>query len=144
MKRFLLGSVAVCVALMFTGCAVTKISQPSAPINAEVYTQLTPELAVGEKIQGEANMSVLFGIFAWGTDKYAEGVSYGGAPEGASIFGPSPEAKAKSAAVYNAVTANKTDVIVSPAYIIDIDDYVVFKKIKANVTGFSGKVSSIK
>ncbi len=79
-----------------------------------------------------------------GANKYAEGVSYGGAQEGGSIFGPGPEARAKAAAIYNAVTKNKTDVIVSPSYKLDITNYFVFETIKADVSGYSGKITSIK
>ncbi len=52
--------------LMLTGCASTRISQPSAPIQARVVKNLTPDLTVEKKISGKAQYNVLFGIFNWG------------------------------------------------------------------------------
>ena len=143
MVRSLLLGLSLVLLIGLTGCGTTKISQPAAPYAVTVKKELSADVKVGDKITGNANISVLFGIFSWGESKFAEGVSYGGAPEGGGIFGPGPEAEVKAAAVYDAVSKNKTDVIVTPAYILDIKNYFVFKTIKADVTGYSGTVSSL-
>jgi len=132
------------VASLGIGCASKNISQYPAPIDTTVETDLKAEIDVGSQITGQASTNILLNLFTFGGDsKYADGVAYG-AGGGAAVGLPDPVSKAKAAAAYNAVTASGADVIVAPKYVVDVTDYFVFKQVKVNVTGYAGKITSVR
>ena len=129
---------------LLTGCASQNYSQPSAPLNGEVETNLKADVKVGESISGESSVNILFGMFKLGGDsQYADGVTYGGG-EGGFALGLDPVASAKSAAAYKAVKASGADVIVAPRYEVNVEDYFVYKTVNVSVTGHKGTVTAIR
>lgn len=135
----LLGFAATSVA-----CASHNMSQPTAPLMGEVGTQLEADVAVGAEITGESSINVLFGWLKVGGDtQFADGVTYGQAGGTGSLIGFDPIASAKAAAAYKAVKNSGADLIVAPRYFVDIEDYVVFKTIRARVEGHKGTVRKI-
>ena len=130
--------------VMGVGCAAQNLSQYPAPIDTTVKSDLKAEIAVGGPISGESSANIIMNLFAFGGDtKYADGVVYGGGAGGA-VGLPDPVSKAKAAAAYNAVMSSGADVIVAPKYIVNVKDYFVFKQVNVTVTGWSGKIKSIR
>ncbi len=91
------------------------------------------------RVDGEAQINVLFGLFSWGAEGYADNSELS-----TFSFLPSAENFAKSAAVYDACQANKADVLVGTRYIMTITDYFVFKKINCKVAGFPATMTGVK
>lgn len=91
------------------------------------------------RVSGTAQVNVLFGLFAWGADGFADNSKL-------SFFSflPSAENFAKSAAVYDACQKNKVDTLVGTRYTVDSMDYFVFKTVKCDVAGFPAKMTGIK
>lgn len=130
--------------LLTTGCATHNISQPTAALAGSVEAPLKADVAVGEKINGEAKVNILFGLFTLGgSSKFADGVTYG-AGAAPALGLPDPVSSAKSAAAYDAVSKSGADLIVAPRYVVDVNDYVVFKEVSVQVSGYKGTVKSIR
>ncbi|MCJ8168760.1 hypothetical protein [Atopomonas sediminilitoris] len=130
--------------VLLTGCASQNYSQPSAPLNSQVKTNLKADVAVGESIQGESSVNILFGVFKLGGDsQFADGVTYGGG-EGGFALGLDPVAAAKAAAAYKAVKSANADLIVAPRYEVSVQDYMLYKTVSVKVIGNKGTISSIR
>ena len=91
------------------------------------------------RVDGESQINVLLGLFAWGTEGYADNSQLS-----TFSFLPSSENFAKSAAVYNTCQENKADVLVGTRYILTITNYFVFKKINCKVAGFPATMTGVK
>jgi hypothetical protein len=143
MKR--IATIATLSALaLLTGCASQNVSQPTAPLNGEVTTNLKADVKVGETITGQSSVNILFNVFKLGGDsQFADGVTYGGS-EGGFALGLDPVASAKSAAAYKAVTTSGADLIVAPRYDVHVEDYFVYKTVNVKVTGKKGTVTAIR
>ncbi|WP_372875006.1 hypothetical protein [Pseudomonas sp.] len=129
---------------LLTGCASQNVSQPTAPLNGEVTTNLKADVKVGETITGQSSVNILFNVFKLGGDsQFADGVTYGGS-EGGFALGLDPVASAKSAAAYKAVTTSGADLIVAPRYDVHVEDYFVYKTVNVKVTGKKGTVTAIR
>ena len=145
MKKFLMPAVLVAAVASVTGCSSYNVSQPTSPLNGSVETDLKADVAVGEAITGQSEVNILFHFLQFGGDsEFADGVAYGGGASGGLPFGPDPISSVKSAAAYKAVKASGADLIVAPRYEISVQDYVVFKKVSAKVTGNKGTIKSIR
>jgi hypothetical protein len=143
MKR--IATIATLSALaLLTGCASQNVSQPTAPLNGEVTTNLKADVKVGETITGQSSVNILFNVFKLGGDsQFADGVTYGGS-EGGFALGLDPVASAKSAAAYKAVTTSGADLIVAPRYDVHVEDFFVYKTVNVKVTGKKGTVTAIR
>ena len=141
MKKIILMGLASFV-LFATSCKSTLASATSTPIAVtEKIRPLDADISVdvSKKISGESSALYFLCFRLKGDSKYAEGVDYS---TKTSMFSSSVS-KAKSSAAYKAVIESNTDVIVHPNYVVDIDNYVFFKKIHVKVTGFAGKINKI-
>lgn len=131
-----------------TGCVSYNMSQPTAPLDAVVKSDLKADVKVGETITGQSSTNILFNFLSFGGDnQFADGVAYGGSA-GGSMGGllpiPDPIATTKAAAAYKAVKSSGADVIVAPRYEVTVDDYFIFKKVDVKVTGNKGSITSIR
>lgn len=130
---------------MTTGCTSVNKSQRNSSINISVESHLDAHIDVdmSRKITGTAVEVRVLGITTKSSKYYADGVSYNGA--GGSLFGGIAEL-AKAGAAYRAVRSEKNvDVIVAPQYVIKEKSFFPFyKKVIATVTGYPGKIRSIK
>ncbi|BAN50058.1 hypothetical protein [Metapseudomonas resinovorans] len=145
MNKFLMPAALAAALAVLTGCSSHNISQPAASLTGDVKTDLKADVAVGEQISGQSEVNILFNFLQFGGDsQYADGVAYGGAGGGGLPFGPDPISAVKSAAAYKAVKASGADLIVAPRYELSVQDYVVFKKVSAKVTGNKGTIQSIR
>lgn len=143
MKPFIYAAALSSIALL-TGCASQNYSQPSAPLNGDVKTNLKADVAVGEAINGESSVNILFGVFKLGGDtQFADGVTYGGG-DGGFALGLDPVAAAKSAAAYKAVKSSGADLIVAPRYEVNVQDYMLYKTVNVKVTGNKGTIKAIR
>ena len=129
------------------GCHSLNTNKPSAPLQPRIVTnELRADIKVGEKINGESELNILFGWLSFGGDSnFADGVTYDGITTGGLLSG-NPFDKVpqvQSAAAYKALAPVNGDVIVSPRYEVNVDDYFIFKKIHVKVTGYKGTVNSI-
>ncbi|MFZ6049225.1 hypothetical protein ACFW0H_24280 [Pseudomonas sp. CR3202] len=145
MKKFLVPAALAATLAALTGCTSYNVSQPTSPLNGKVRTDLKADVAVGESISGQSEVNILFGFLRFGGDsQFADGVAYGADSGGVLPFGPDPLAAVKSAAAYKAVKSSGADLIVAPRYELSVQDYFVFKKVTAKVTGNKGTIKSIR
>ena len=123
-----------------SGCESMHQSVPSASLNPGVKAKLHANIEVGEKIQGASTAYVVLGFFTFGDTQYADGVDYG--VSGFSGF-LDAYGSAKSAAAYKATVLNNVDVIVAPRYVIEEQNYLLFKRIDVVVDGYRGTIQTI-
>ena len=140
MKKVLL-SAAVAAMFVLTGCVsvntsdgATSIPQPSSchPGYAAKFAHKNT------RVEGAATVNVLFGIFAWGTEGFADNSKLS-----TFSFLPSAENFAKSAAVYNTCQANKADTLLGTRYVVTVTDYFVFNTVNGKVAGFPATMNGV-
>lgn len=84
-----------------------------------------------DRVQASDQLNCLFGFICWGSTAHV-------ADQGEFGFGAL--AKAKNGAYANACDGAKCDSIAAARYTIKTDDYFVFKKVKADVSGYPVRV----
>ena len=122
--------------LLFAGCASLNKSQIYSDISVNTESKLNAEVKVdlSKKLSGSSTAKFLFGVIRIdGDNKYADG--YGGM---------TPVGKTKSAAAYNALDGSGVDILVSPQYILEVNNQIWMKTVTATVSGYGGKFTSIK
>ena len=122
--------------LLFFGCASLNKSNIYSDISVSTESKLNAEVKVdlSKKLTGSSTAKYLFGVIRVGGDgKYADG--YGGM--GAA-------GKTKSSAAYNALDGSGVDILVSPQYMLEVDNQIWMKTVTATVSGYGGKFTSIK
>ncbi|GFM88654.1 hypothetical protein PSCICO_40530 [Pseudomonas cichorii] len=145
-KLWMTAAVATLIATT-SGCVSYNVSQPTAPLEGVVKTELKADVKVGDTISGESSTNILFNFLSFGGDnRYADGVVYGGASGGSSLSLPLPDpvSATKAAAAYKAVKSSGADLIVAPRYEVNVQDYFIFKKVNVKVTGNKGSINSIR
>lgn len=141
MKKALFFGSLCAIALCITGCTSINTSDGASPIpqiNSDHpgYTATFQHKDV--RVEGEAQINVLFGIFAWGGDGFADNCKLS-----AFSFAPSPENFAKSAAVYSTCQKNGSDTLLGTRYVLTITDYFIFKTIHCKVAGFPATMTGV-
>ncbi|MBO3277177.1 hypothetical protein [Pseudomonas schmalbachii] len=145
MKKFWMSAVAAAVIATASGCTSYNISQPSAPVDSAVKTDLKADVSVGEQISGQSSVSILFGFLKLGGDtQFADGVAYGGESGGLGLGAFDPVSSAKAAAAFKAVKSSGSDLIVAPRYEVTVQDYFIFKTVDVKVVGNKGSINSIR
>ena len=122
--------------IMLGGCASTNKSHVFSDLTVSTQSELDAEISVdlSKKLTGTAKATYLFNIFQLSGDtEFADG--YGGM---------GPVGKAKSAAAYKAISESDADVLVSPQYVVDFKSQVFIQDVTVTVTGYGGKIVSIK
>lgn len=104
------------------------------------------EVDTSKKLTGYASGVYLFHLFKIsGDSKYTDGVDYGDGKAGLIERWFSTSHDVKAAAAYNAIRTSNADVLVSPQYVIETNNWnPIYKQIKVKVTGYPGKIISIK
>jgi hypothetical protein len=125
-------------------------SQIGGALDVHVKSNLSADVEVdmSKKIQGLASATKwLFLFTATGPNQYADGVAFNadGSNSG-GIFGPGIVEEVKAAAVYNAVTSGKAEIIVAPQYIMKTKSVFLgfYKEISVQVSGYAGRIKTIK
>src|SRR5262245_6376993 len=111
MKKFWMSAVAAAVIATASGCTSYNISQPTAPLDGAVKTDLKADVTVGEQISGQSSVNILFGFLKLGGDsQFADGVTYGGESGSAlGLGGLDPVTGTKAAAAFKAVKSSGAD-----------------------------------
>lgn len=115
-----------------------KVSIDS-PMRAKIDVDMT------RKLSGYASGGYLFHLLkVSGDNKYADNIVYNG--DEPSILSHLSKVEAvKGAAAYNAIRTSDADVLINPQYVVEESNWNPFYKlIKVKVTGYPGKVISIK
>jgi hypothetical protein len=146
MKSILSTAALVSALALATGCTSLNVSQPIAPVAGAVKTDLKADVTVGERISGQSQVNILFGVLKFGGDsQFADGVTYGAeSGSGMSLAAFDPVSSVKSAAAYKAVKGSNADMIVAPRYEVNVKDYFIFKKVDVTVTGNKGTINNIR
>lgn len=146
MKKLWMSAALVAVIASTTGCVSYNVSQPTAPLEGVVRSDLKADVKVGEAISGQSSTSILFNFLNVGGDnKFADGVAYGGgAAGGLGALLPDPISTTKAAAAYKAVKSSGADLIVAPRYEVTVNDYFIFKTVDVKVTGNKGSITGIR
>ncbi|GAB4025409.1 MAG: hypothetical protein Fur0010_28630 [Bdellovibrio sp.] len=134
-------------ALFFTSCSSINRSHLNQGVNISIDSPMDAQIDVDltRKLTGYASGGYLFHLFkVSGDNKYADGVCYNGDCGGMLSFISKIES-VKAAAAYNAIRTSESEVLVSPQYVIEENNWNPFYKlIKVKVTGYPGRIVSIK
>ena len=149
---FALSIVAGAVAMLAAGCTTIEANKVGSQVSVAIPVFVQPQIETkNQLINGSATVHSVLGIFTWGPNAQAVGVDYGvnaGVTGGAlgellSFTGKS-ENVARNAAAYEATTKANADIILTPRYVLTIDDYFVYKRINCQVKGYPGFIKSVK
>ncbi|MBE6380370.1 MAG: hypothetical protein E7047_05530 [Lentisphaerae bacterium] len=117
-----------------SGCT-TAVSSNEAntipPVNTDSPGYQACYQLRSERIDGYAQVHVLLGLFAWGSEGFAEHSQLAPWP-----WGPSAEDFAQSAAVFNACQLHNADSLVGTRYWVVTTDYIIYKCVECKVSGF--------
>ncbi len=134
--------------LWLSSCSSINKSHLNSGIHLKVDSDMTARIEVDttKKLTGYASGVYLLHLFkVSGDSKYADGVDYGDGKPGFIERLLSKEYDVKAAASYNAIRTSNADVLVSPQYIIETNNWnPIYKQIKVKVTGYPGRIISIK
>ena len=149
-KSFLMPAlIAGAVALIGAGCSSIETNRVGSQVQVGIPVEVQPEIEVGKQvIQGTATVHSILGIFSWGPNTQAIGVNFGvGSNRQPSkleeLFSLSAVV-ARNAAVYEATTRAKADIILAPQYVLTTKDYFFYKSINCQVKGYPGFIKGVK
>ena len=141
--------------LLITSCSNVSYNQITGDIDVSVKAELDATITVGENISGTGSETVLFFFFRWpGTRYRAEGNTVALSSSSPSSFFVSGITEslnpfnivqhAKGQAIYDAVSSSNADLIINPKFTVTIQDFLVYKTVKCDVTGKKGTIKTIK
>lgn len=128
------------IAAVACGCiTVNKNDGGESNMKVKVCKDMIHEkIAVEDKqITAQDQIHCLFGFICWGSS--ATHV----ADQTDDLFSLGMQVKAKNGAYANACDAGKCDQLVGTRYKITTEDYFVYEKCKAEVTGYPAKVTGV-
>lgn len=138
---------------MVMGCTSINKSHMNSSIGISVTSPMDAKIDVDmtKKLVGYASGGYLFHLLkVSGDNKFADGINYNSGSGDKGFIGKvfedfSNVEEVKAAAAYNAIRTSDADVLISPQYVIEEGNWNPFYKlIKVKVTGYPGKVISIK
>lgn len=127
-------SAVFCGILVLCGCTCTVSSDgaSSIPQIDTCHPGFHAKFDIKEKrLSGQSDIHVLLGIFAWGSDGFAENTDLS-----CWNFMPSAENFAKQAAVFDACRKYQIDTLLGTRYQVTTTNYLIYKKIECTVSGF--------
>ena len=144
-----IGAASIAAATL-AGCVTERAEQHSAPPGSFGMGGAKFEVAVSvdmnTRLSGSATEETLLWFISLKRPKnYAVNVRY--SDDGTtisflnSLFGGAAE-RMKAAAAYNAAYG-KADIIVAPQWAVEVEDYVIFTRTTARVTGYAGTIEEI-
>ncbi len=154
MSNLKLSILVVFLLSLTSACTSINRSHMNASIGISIDSPMDARIDVDmtKKLVGYASGGYLFHLLrVSGDNKFADGISYnsGGHSDGGFLSSISSALSkvegVKSAAAYNAIRTSDADVLINPQYVIEESNWNPFYKlIKVKVTGYPGKVISIK
>lgn len=150
--RLLLAGLSLISVLIMGGCTMVSQSQPNGPLGVKVAAPMKADIEVGEKISGSSSASIIccFIPLPEFQQTWAEGVDYtyheawNPPIQGPKLPSTLVLERLRGRAAYEAVSKSKADVIIAPRYMIEDNDFVLFRTLNVTVTGYKGTVKSIK
>ena len=136
MKKLMM---ATAIAALACGCvSVHKNDGGESDLRTRICKDVIHEkLTVSDKqVSAEDQVQCLFGFICWGST--ATHVA-----DQAEFSGFGKFAKAKNGAYANACEAGNCDQLVGTRYKVTVEDYFVYAKCKAEVTGYPAKVAGV-
>lgn len=132
------------LALSLTACSSVNYSTTSAPLAPSLHSHHVAELKFNTPVSASSQETVLFGLFSVGGDNtYADGVNY--FPSNSlNLSVLDTTARVKAAAAYKALTKSKADVLYSPVYFVQEDNYILWKNVKASVKAYPANIVGFK
>lgn len=140
--------------LILGSCSTINKSHMNASIGVTINSPMDAKIDVDmtKKLVGYASGGYLFHLLkVSGDSKFADGIAFnspGGSDSGflgGIINSFSKVEEVKAAAAYNAIRTSDADVLINPQYIVEEGNWNPFYKlIKVKVTGYPGKIISIK
>lgn len=154
MKKVLLAA-AIAGTVALTGCASTNQYQHSSQVRISTVSNYDTDIAIGQKINGNANGTVILGLIKLlDKNRFADNVGFSSpAPAGSvnpfafigNIFASlNPTEALKAAAAQNAIDNAKVDTILAPRYTVTRTNYFIFSTYKVDVNGFGGNVKGFR
>ena len=141
-KMFALAGVAL---FGLSACSATHQGVASAPLVSYLESNQVANIQTGQKVSAESSAKVILGFITLSEDnKYADGVNYAGASALSGFSLLDSTSPVKSAAAYKALKKSNADVLVAPIYETEVDNYFLWKDVKAKVSAYSGKISGFK
>ncbi len=145
MKALLLSAL---LPLFLLSCTSINKGHLNSGIHLSVTSEMNARIEVDttKKLTGYASGVYLLHLFkVSGDSKYADGIKYGNVEASFLEKWFSKVYDVKAAASYNAIRTSNADVLVSPQYIIETNNWnPLYKQIKVKVTGYPGRIVSIK
>lgn len=141
MKKVMLGAV---VSLLFAGCiSVNQNDGGNACRKPCIAKDIVHEkfTVAQNTVTAKDNVNCLFGLIFWGSS--ATHTADAVCDRGGFFLKANPATKAKNGAYANACDAAKCDQIVGAKYKVTTEDYFVFKKISAEITGYPATLSGV-
>ena len=133
----------LCAVIAAIACGCVSVNQNdggSACRKPCIATDIVHEkfTVADQTVSAEDQLNCLFGLICWGSTAthIADAVS------GQSPF-PNAIDKAKNGAYANACDAAKCDQVVGAKYKVTTEDYYVFKKVKAEITGYPATLTGV-
>ena len=143
MKKSMLFAAFAFIAFAVTGCTAINTSQGADAPKVKITKEYTADIEhKNTVVAGQATVYNLFGIFTWGVSNFAD-YAFAGDSSFPSII-TSPMTLAKQGATYNACEASGSDMLLGAKYKITTQDYIVFKIITCDASGFPGVLKGIK
>ena len=145
MKKLILSMISSgALALFVTGCTSVETNRAGQQVAIHMEKTVVPEIEAGKQlVEGHAQANCLFGIFTWGVNHQAIGVSYGSGADGNGFF-RTPADVVKNGAAYEACRKSNADLLLAPRYNLTVTDYFVFKIFNCEVKGYPGVLKSVK
>ena len=130
--------------LLATGCSSFETSRQSECIHPNMSLVVIPNVEAGNtKVEGSAKVNCLFGIFTWGCEKQAIGVTYWDEKTPSLKLFTGPDEVAKNGAAYEACSKVNADMLLTPQYDLTVKDYFIFKTVECQVKGFPGTIKNV-
>ena len=153
MKTYLLCTFAIIASAVMTGCVEIHSSDSGSvnipPMTVGPVDDYLPlyQIDSTKKIKASSNVKNLFWLFTWGSDNaFADNATifHGGENILGKIF-PFLIAKqtAAKAAFYKACKEAGCDSVVAARYEITFDDYLIYKKMTVEISGFPAKLCGV-
>ena len=152
MKKIMVGAIIAAI-----GCGCVTVNQNDGGNDCRkpcvIRDVVREKVQVSDKtVTASDKINCLFGFICWGStathiaDAVNDGSNLGaGAPSflGFSFVPPSGTDKAKNGAYANACDAANCDQIMAAKYKVTTEDFFVFKRISAEITGYPASVTGV-
>ena len=128
--------VVMVVAMLLQGCSA-RYNEPYRGNNYN--SKRLTEVSAKQIIRGEASAKYLFGfIKIYDDTRYAKDVTY--YQSKVRVYNHDKVSQIKAAAAYKALRNSDTDVLLSPTYVIETSNYLLWKSLNVTVYAVKGNV----